>query len=135
MHFVGAGQLHGFEQRLTADIYPGDFGWTGDWTEVRPKFANDVVTFTDAGVCTRNLQIEYDDKVCHRARRKICDLARDIFTSQRRRLFLREVLAKGALQDWDYSPGDELEQHCLRAKKIYSSCAYEGVLGYRFPEE
>jgi choline-sulfatase len=76
MHFVGADQLHGFEQRLTTDIYPGDFGWTGDWTEVRPKFANDVVTFTDAGVCKRNVQIEYDDEVCHRARRKIYDLAR-----------------------------------------------------------
>ena len=77
MHFVGADQLHGFEQRLTTDIYPGDFGWTGDWTEVRPKFANDVVTFTDAGICRRNVQIEYDDEVCHRARRKIFDLARN----------------------------------------------------------
>ena len=26
MHFVGE-QLHGFEERLTSDIYPGDFGW------------------------------------------------------------------------------------------------------------
>ena len=76
MHFVGADQLHGFEQRLTTDIYPGDFGWTGDWTEVRPKFGNDIVTFTDAGICKRNVQIEYDDEVCHRARRKIYDLAR-----------------------------------------------------------
>jgi choline-sulfatase len=76
MHFVGADQLHGFEQRLTTDIYPGDFGWTGDWTEVRPKFGNDVVTFTDAGICKRNVQIEYDDEVCHRAGRKIYDLAR-----------------------------------------------------------
>ena len=76
MHFVGADQLHGFEQRLTTDIYPGDFGWTGDWTEVRPKFGNDVVTFTDAGICKRNVQMEYDDEVCHRARRKIYDLAR-----------------------------------------------------------
>ncbi len=76
MHFVGADQLHGFEQRLTTDIYPGDFGWTGDWTEVRPSFANDVVTFTNAGVCLRNVQLEYDDEVCHRARRKIYDLAR-----------------------------------------------------------
>jgi len=77
MHFVGADQLHGFEQRLTTDIYPGDFGWTGDWTEVRPKFGNDAVTFTDAGICKRNVQIEYDDEVCHRARRKLYELARD----------------------------------------------------------
>ena len=26
MHFIGE-QLHGFEERLTTDIYPGDFGW------------------------------------------------------------------------------------------------------------
>lgn len=26
MHFIGE-QLHGFEERLTSDIYPGDFGW------------------------------------------------------------------------------------------------------------
>ena len=26
MHFIGE-QLHGFEQRLTTDIYPGDLGW------------------------------------------------------------------------------------------------------------
>jgi choline-sulfatase len=76
MHFVGADQLHGFEQRLTTDIYPGDFGWTGDWTEVRPQYGNDVITFTDAGICKRNVQIEYDDEVCHRARRKLYELAR-----------------------------------------------------------
>lgn len=76
MHFVGPDQLHGFEQRLTTDIYPGDFCWTGDWTEVRPKFGNDVITFTDAGICKRNVQMDYDDEVCHRARRKLYDLAR-----------------------------------------------------------
>lgn len=26
MHFIGE-QLHGFEERLTTDIYPGDLGW------------------------------------------------------------------------------------------------------------
>ena len=30
MHFVGPDQLHGFEERLTTDIYPADFGWTPD---------------------------------------------------------------------------------------------------------
>ena len=32
MHFCGADQLHGFEERLTTDIYPADFGWTPDWS-------------------------------------------------------------------------------------------------------
>jgi len=304
MHFVGADQLHGFEQRLTTDIYPGDFGWTGDWTEVRPKFGNDVVTFTDAGIC--NGAISYVDdligellavlkdtglydntlillttdhgemlgehglwykksffeeacripliishpqlgqrrvganvslvdllptllemagdeqqsslvdavaghslwglasgsesvrehpvfaenlaegattpllmvkqgslKYIHsavdpkqlfdletdpqeqvnqfenpdyrEARDSLAQLVNqqwdvesltsDIITSQRRRIFLREALAKGKLHDWDYDPADELEQHCLRADKVYSKWAYQDIVDYRFPKE
>ena len=30
MHFVGPDQLHGFEERLTTDVYPSDFGWIPD---------------------------------------------------------------------------------------------------------
>ena len=33
MHFVGPDQMHGFEDRLTTDIYPADFGWTPDYRE------------------------------------------------------------------------------------------------------
>ena len=33
MHFVGPDQLHGFEERLTTDIYPADFGWTPDYRQ------------------------------------------------------------------------------------------------------
>ncbi len=77
MHFVGADQLHGFEQRLTTDIYPADFNWTGDWTETQSNHSNDKVTFTGAGVCLRNVQMEYDEEVCHRAERKLYDYARN----------------------------------------------------------
>jgi choline-sulfatase len=76
MHFVGADQLHGFEQRLTTDIYPADFNWTGDWTETAQGHSNNQITFTDAGICLRNVQMEYDEEVCHRAERKLYDLAR-----------------------------------------------------------
>ena len=31
LHAIGPDQLHGFEERLTTDIYPADFGWTPDW--------------------------------------------------------------------------------------------------------
>ena len=31
MHFVGPDQLHGFDERITTDIYPSDFAWTPDW--------------------------------------------------------------------------------------------------------
>jgi choline-sulfatase len=62
-------------------------------------------------------------------------LTRDIIASQRRRLFLRESLAKGNQHDWDYHPTDELEQHCLRADKVYSKWAYQDIVDYRLPEE
>ena len=63
------------------------------------------------------------------------DLTQAIVASQKRRKFLREALAKGQSHDWDYRPKDELEQHCLRADKVYSQWAYQGMIDYRFPEE
>ena len=76
MHFVGADQLHGYEERLTTDIYPSDFGWTGDWTEVSMGQSNNDSAFSGAGVCLRNPQMEYDEEVVHRATRKLYDIAR-----------------------------------------------------------
>jgi choline-sulfatase len=76
MHFVGADQLHGFEQRLTTDIYPADFNWTGDWTETQLGHSNNELSFSQAGICLRNVQMEYDEEVCHRAERKLYELAR-----------------------------------------------------------
>jgi choline-sulfatase len=62
-------------------------------------------------------------------------LTQQILASQRRRLFLREALAKGKHADWDFTPADELEQHCLRADKVYSQWAYQDILGYRVPQK
>ena len=33
MDFSGADQLHGYEERLTTDLSPSDFGWTPDWDQ------------------------------------------------------------------------------------------------------
>ena len=78
MHFCGADQLHGFEERLTTDIYPADFGWTPDWTrfEQRPSWYHTMDSVTQAGPCTRTNQIDFDDEVVFHARQKIFDLAR-----------------------------------------------------------
>ena len=78
MHFVGADQLHGFDERLTIDIYPASFQWTGDWNEVVQQHSNDARSFTLAGPITRNVQLDYDEEVLHRAERKLYDLARGI---------------------------------------------------------
>ena len=71
-HHQGYGSRH----VVVPMIYPADFNWTGDWTEITPKFANDARSFKQAGVCARNVQIDYDEEVCHRASRKLYDLAR-----------------------------------------------------------
>ena len=31
MHFVGPDQLHGYDTRLTTDVYPADFTWHPEW--------------------------------------------------------------------------------------------------------
>ena len=34
MHFVGADQLHGYHKRHTTEIYPANFAWTVDWSNM-----------------------------------------------------------------------------------------------------
>jgi choline-sulfatase len=78
MHFCGPDQLHGFEERLTTDIYPSDFGWTPDWTrpEERPGWYHTMDSVTQAGPCARTCQLDFDDEVVGAARQKLFDIAR-----------------------------------------------------------
>lgn len=78
MHFIGADQLHGYEQRLTADIYPGDFGWSVDWDkhDMRLDYYHNMASVTDAGVCVRSNQIDYDEEVMYRAKNYLYDHVR-----------------------------------------------------------
>jgi len=86
MHFVGPDQLHGFERRLTTDIYPGDFAWTADWTKEGFEGATDIRMLTTSGICARSVQIDYDEEVTHHAVQEIYDCARD---AQGRPFFLQ----------------------------------------------
>ena len=79
MHFIGPDQLHGFEERLTTDVYPASFSFLPDW-EKGPRWISsgtDLSSVVEAGPCVRSLQIDYDDEVEHFATQKIYDLARD----------------------------------------------------------
>jgi choline-sulfatase len=78
MHFVGPDQLHGFEERLTTDIYPADFGWTPDWTrfEQRPTWYHSMDSVLTAGPTIRSNQLDFDEEVVFTTRRKLFDLAR-----------------------------------------------------------
>lgn len=79
MHFVGPDQLHGFEERLTTDIYPADFGWTPDYRKPGERIEwwyHNMGSVTGAGVAEITNQMEYDDEVAYHATRKIYDLSR-----------------------------------------------------------
>jgi choline-sulfatase len=78
MHFIGPDQLHGFEERITTDIYPAAMSWIPDWrrgaylnpgTSVRVRVAG-------AGVCGWNEQIKYDDEVQFRCLERIREWGR-----------------------------------------------------------
>jgi choline-sulfatase len=75
--------LHGFEERLTTDIYPADFGWTPDWESPgrRPSWYHNMLSVVQAGTCLTSNQLDYDEEVAFRAVRKLHDMARS--TEQR----------------------------------------------------
>jgi choline-sulfatase len=79
MHFVGPDQLHGFEERLTTDIYPADFGWTPDWRREQERidwWYHNMTSVLQPGIADITNQLEYDDEVAFLAVRKLYDYIR-----------------------------------------------------------
>ena len=78
MHFVGPDQLHGFEDRVTTDMYPGDFGWTPTWDEPKKVhwWFHNMLSVTEAGPYDRSLEMEHDDEVAYTSMRWLHDHAR-----------------------------------------------------------
>jgi choline-sulfatase len=114
MHFIGADQLHGFEERLSTDIYPADFTWTPDWRHpaLRPSWYHNMGSVIDAGPCVRTNQLDFDDEVVNAARQKLFDLARD---ADRRPFCLTVSLTHPhdpyaiAREYWDLYRDDEID--------------------------
>ena len=80
MHFVGPDQFHGFEERLTPEIYPADMSWTPEpgfpdtakGPDDEPDFGVSTIdTVKDAGPVCSSMQIEYDEDVTRQAIREI----------------------------------------------------------------
>jgi hypothetical protein len=67
MHFTGE-QLHGYEKRLTPDIYPADYGWSVDWEKPgeRLEWYHNASSVVQAGTCVRSNQLDYDEEVMYR---------------------------------------------------------------------
>jgi len=79
MHFVGPDQLHGFEDRVTTDIYPADFGWIPDWENADERidlWYHNMSSVKQAGVASITNQLAYDDEVGTQAMRVLYDHAR-----------------------------------------------------------
>ena len=79
MHFCGPDQLHGYEERLTSDIYPADYGWAVNWDEpdVRPSWYHNMSSVLQAGPCVRTNQLDFDEEVVFRARQYLYDHVRN----------------------------------------------------------
>lgn len=87
MHFIGPDQFHGFEKRLTADLYPADFAWLANWDGEGKRDTNDERGILTAGVCERSVQLDFDNEVTHCAVQNVYDMAR----SDDRRPFFMQV--------------------------------------------
>ncbi|MCR4264720.1 choline-sulfatase [Nitratireductor sp. ZSWI3] len=87
MHFVGPDQLHGFEERLTTDVYPADFGWTPDYRKPGERidwWYHNLGSVTGAGVAEITNQMEFDDEVCFHGVQKLYQFSRLSEEAERR---------------------------------------------------
>ena len=123
MHFCGPDQLHGFEERLTTDIYPADFGWVPDWdrpTE-RPSWYHNMSSVLEAGPCVRTNQLDFDDEVTFAAKQKLYDVARERAALHDERPFCMVVSLTHphdpyaiTREYWDLYSDDEIDMPAVR---------------------
>jgi choline-sulfatase len=69
MDFTGADQLHGYEERLTTDLSPSDFGWVPDWdhpNDIQPWY-HSLQSVAEAGPCDYSLSLQYDEEAKFKA--------------------------------------------------------------------
>ena len=78
MHFIGPDQLHGYETRLTPDIYPGDFGWSVNWDapKARQEWYHNMSSVFQAGPCVRSNQLDFDEEVLYKSSQYLYDYSR-----------------------------------------------------------
>ena len=77
MHFVGD-QLHGYENRLTSDVYPADFGWAVNWDDPdrRLEWYHNSSSIVQAGPCVRSNELDYDEEVLFKSKQYLYDHVR-----------------------------------------------------------
>ena len=145
MHFIGPDQHHGFERRLTPDLYPADFSWVPNWGDEGERDTNDPRSVTVAGVCERSVQIDFDNQVTYHAVQHLYDMAR---SGDERPFFLQVSYTHPhepylcEKEFWDLYEGVEVplpdvpalpaEQHDAHAVRLLADF---GMLNVRFADE
>lgn len=79
MHFIGPDQHHGFEERLTTDVYPADLDMVPDWTrplDQKLQWYHEADPVFTAGAAKANVQQDFDDEVIFRTLRHLNDRKR-----------------------------------------------------------
>ena len=130
MDFTGADQLHGFEERLTTDLSPSDFGWVPDWEHpdaVQPWF-HTLQSVAEAGPCDYSLSLQYDEDACGRA----VDWLQLAVASKDKRPLLLSVSVmqphdpyQGLRKFWDLYDSVEIDMPALGRRKAGSRNAVE----------
>lgn len=69
LHSIGPDQLHGFESRLTTDIYPSSLAWLTDWEQYEKNGIklNTPSYLKNIGIKESSLQMNYDEETHFRA--------------------------------------------------------------------
>ena len=133
MHFVGPDQLHGFEERVTAEIYPADFAWLPNWETGELGWEPIRNAVENAGVCAWNMQIAFDEEATHKATHKLFEYARTpddpfflfVSLSHPHHPFLTqpeywEMYSDNEIPNpvTDRLPNDHLDPHSVRCRKM-----------------
>jgi choline-sulfatase len=81
MHFIGPDQLHGFERRLTTDIYPSNCNWVADWEKHKADGIPNIKGYLapEADIVPASTQLCYDEAV----QATSLDFLRDRFADMR----------------------------------------------------
>lgn len=87
MHFIGPDQHHGFEERLTTDVYPADLDMVPDWhlpLDQKLQWYHEAGSVFEAGVSKATVQQDFDDEVGFRTLRHLNDRKRAAQAAQAR---------------------------------------------------
>ncbi|NWN87454.1 MAG: choline-sulfatase [Micrococcaceae bacterium] len=79
MHFIGPDQEHGFEERLTTDVYPADLDMVPEWgrpLDQRLQWYHGTDSVFTAGPSQATVQQDFDDEVAFRSLRHLNDRVR-----------------------------------------------------------